>query len=260
MLLRSKHTKNKFSANTSQQGFTLIELLVVISIISILIAILLPALAKARESAQRIKCASSLRQVGTACGIYISDFKFWPWPAYDPINSTNWYVMMTDKKYIKGGFRGYSNTFSQLRCAAHNDNTSSPGSTAPINSYNMIGSARDTGGGGPWTGMWGVTGSENRSNPDEIVAPMGPDQFLNPSSKIGLIERKRSDNYGQGVSSDYRALYNGTSEMMGPIHGQTLNAAFADFHVRALALVEVDYNASPGGSAIWRNMFAVNFR
>jgi len=54
-------------------GFTLIELLVVISIIALLIAILLPALTQARDSARRISCASQLKQWGIAHSLYATD-------------------------------------------------------------------------------------------------------------------------------------------------------------------------------------------
>jgi prepilin-type N-terminal cleavage/methylation domain-containing protein len=54
-----------------QKGFTLIELLVVISIIAILMAIMIPALRKARESAKTVVCASNLRQIGYAFNMYV---------------------------------------------------------------------------------------------------------------------------------------------------------------------------------------------
>ena len=56
-----------------QKGFTLIELLVVISIISLLMAVLLPSLNKARESGRRAVCISNLKQLVTAWSLYASD-------------------------------------------------------------------------------------------------------------------------------------------------------------------------------------------
>ncbi len=93
-----------------KRGFTLIELLVVIAIIALLLAIIAPALRKAKEAAMRVKCRSRLKQWGIAVQLYNTDnndkimsmVKYWggrPYPHYimdvperDNNNRTMWNI------------------------------------------------------------------------------------------------------------------------------------------------------------------------
>ena len=78
-----------------RDAFTLIELLVVISIIAMLIAILLPALAKARHTARKIACASNLRQQGIGLAIYREDFTdMLPLGSMGSANDARWAVAL----------------------------------------------------------------------------------------------------------------------------------------------------------------------
>ena len=82
-------------------GFTLIELLVVISIISLLISILLPALGSARKRSAQIKCASNLKHAGSAISMYAMDFNDF-FPQADASADFRWYIALPRTGYVNG--------------------------------------------------------------------------------------------------------------------------------------------------------------
>jgi prepilin-type N-terminal cleavage/methylation domain-containing protein len=101
-------TKNRFNLfmkinSSARHGFTLIELLVVIAIIAILAALLLPALALAKEKGKRAHCQSNLHQIGVALAMYPGDFG-------DRIPRSRYVECGTDNSFA---YDAYENTLTE---------------------------------------------------------------------------------------------------------------------------------------------------
>lgn len=103
------------------RSFTLIELLVVIGIIGLLMGMLLPALARAREEARRTDCKNNLKNIGSAMFMYRDSYGEF-FPAYDSDSSTDGYEGNRPTDGMSLLYPTYIETTQTFRCKSTRDN------------------------------------------------------------------------------------------------------------------------------------------
>ena len=218
-------------------AFTLIELLVVISVIALLIALLLPALRTARDSAQAVMCSSNLRQLGLVLPMYANDYDSQLPPGIvDVMSSGNWQDFIAP--YLRLG-QSYIFGLDYLPCPVEVGRYN-----GQFIAWNWWGSAGSygvnyAGNGSKPFGFWRTEDGPKNGQDSKRITDVAAREFLAADATLPYIDSPdwlsfKIDADGDGNPDTYRDwipgpwLYN----QFEPRHSRTANMLFVDGSVQ----------------------------
>jgi prepilin-type N-terminal cleavage/methylation domain-containing protein/prepilin-type processing-associated H-X9-DG protein len=229
---------------SKRRGFTLVELLVVIGIIALLIAILLPALRRAKEQANRVACMSNMKQLGIAFQMYTGDFKgYFPAPGAN-VRAEDWIHWQPTRKVEDGAivkYLGKRFNAGVYRCPS-DDVSTHPTTWGPRYEYSF-------------TINFNMTGYDWNNKPIAPRVPVKANNIKQSSTKILLIDES-SETIDDGTwapqhnLTDFRNVlanrHDKRAETSTDRNAGKGNALMADFHAefieRKLTLEQRHYD------------------